>query len=156
MYTKLEILESQVNTLYRENESHYGEYLYSAIDRIPPLWREFTELGQEQQRQEARMQRASSPIMQFFGHLSRIRSACNAQRDLDRETEGKVGGQFDDVLGGLKDLGSWEAVLKWRVLGMVVGQRRREVEGRLDELLGVRIRVSGLLLEIVDALSEEE
>jgi hypothetical protein len=37
----------------------------------------------------------------------------------------KVGGQFEDILGHLKDLGTWEAVLKWRVLEMVVGQRRR-------------------------------
>lgn len=156
MYTKLEILGSQLNTLYRENESHFEGYLHSAFDKIPALWMEFIEFGEEQQRKEARMQIASSPIMQIFDHLTRLRSACNAQRDLDREIEGKVGGQFEDILGDLKDLKDWEAVLKWRVLAMVVGQRRREIEGPLDELLEVRMRVSGLLFEVVNALSEEE
>ena len=66
-----------------------------------------------------------------------------------------MGGQFEDILGFLKDLGTWEAVLKGRVLQMVVGQRRREMEGRLDELLEVRLRVSGLLFEVVNGLSEE-
>lgn len=116
---------------------------------------EFIEFGEEQQRKEARMQSASSPIMQIFGHLSRLRSACITQRDLDREIERKVGGQFEDILGVLKDLGTSEAVLKWRVLATVAGQRRREMEGPLDELLEVRMRVSGLLFEVVNALSEE-
>jgi hypothetical protein len=154
VYTKLEILRSQLNTLYRENESHFGRYLHSAIDRIPTLWMEFIELDEEQQRKDARTQRASSPIMQIFGHLSRLRSASDAQHDLHLNIERKVGEQFQDILGDLRDLGAREPALKWHVLEMVVGQRR-EGEGRLDALLRVRIRVSGLLLEVVDALSEE-
>jgi hypothetical protein len=156
VYTKLEILRSQLNSLYRENESHFGGYLHSAIERIPALWMEFTGLGEEQQRREGKTQGASSPIMQIFAHLARFRSACDAQRDLDLRIERKVGGQFEDILGELRDLGTPEAALKWRVLGMLVGQRRREGEGMLDELLGVRIRVSGLLVEVVEALSEED
>jgi hypothetical protein len=156
VYTKLEILLSQLNTLYRENESHFGGYLHSAIESIPTLWMEFLELDEEQQRQHARTQSASSSIMQIFGHLSRLRSASDAQHDLHSSIERKVGEQFHDILGDLRDLGAREPALKWSVLEMVDGQRMREIEGKLDGLLRARIRVSGLLLEVVEALSEEE
>jgi hypothetical protein len=88
--------------------------------------------------------------------LSNLRRVCDVQRELDVRIERKVGGQFEDILGELRDLGSQEAALKWTVLGMVVSQRRKEGEGRVDEILGCRMRVSGLLVEVIGALSENE
>jgi hypothetical protein len=66
VYTKLEILGSQLNTLYRENESHFEGYLHSAFKRVPEPWMEFAKFSEEQQRQEARMRSAVRRSCKFL------------------------------------------------------------------------------------------
>ncbi len=112
------------------------------------------DLSEETKQAEARKQSPSSGIMRIFTILASLRGACNVQRDLDGGVEKKVGSQFEGILGDLKDLGGQEAAMKWRVLGMVVGKRRQEGERGLEESLTVRMRVSGLLMEIVEGLRE--
>jgi hypothetical protein len=156
VYTKLEILKSQLNSLYREKLTVSEEYFQTACEQLPFLWKRFLGLSENEQRQQARTQPRSSPIMKIFTMLSNLRRVCDVQRELDVRIERKVGDQFEDILGHLRDLGSQEAALKWTVLGMVVSQRRKEGEGRVDEILGCRMRVSGLLVEVIGALSENE
>jgi hypothetical protein len=83
-------------------------------------------------------------------------AASSLEREVDKKIEQKVGSQFDDILGDLKDLGAQEAALKWRVLGMMVSQRRKEEDVRVDGILKYRMRVSGLLIGAVEDLAEDE
>jgi len=154
VYTKLEILHSQLCTLYRTKDDISTRNFGPAIERIPSLFKEFIELNEEEQRVQARRQAPSSAIMQMFTILGNVRTGCNFQRDLDQQIERKVRTGFEDVLGDLKDLGVWEAVMKWRILGMVCGQRREEGDRGLGPILEVRMGISGLLMEVVEALRE--
>jgi hypothetical protein len=70
--------------------------------------------------------------------------------------ERKIRLQFEDILGDLKDLGSQEAALMWRVLGMMASQRRKRGDGRIDAILEYRMRVSGLFIGIVEDLTGDE
>jgi len=124
------------------------------MQELPSLIQKFAALGEEEQREQARRQASSSTIMEMFTILGNVRTGCNIQRDLDIQMERKVGSEFEGVLGDLKDLGVWEAVMKWRVLGMVCGKRREEAERELESILEVRIGFSGLLMGIVEALRE--
>ncbi|KAN0116770.1 hypothetical protein V8E51_002747 [Hyaloscypha variabilis] len=154
VYTKLEILRSHIASLYLMKDDISIHYFSPAIESFPVLWKEFLDLDEETQQAEARRQSPASGIMRMFTILASLRGACNVQQDLDGGVEKKVGSQFEDILGDLKDLGAQEAAMKWRVLGMVVGKRRQEGERGLEEILRVRMRVSGLLMEAVEGLGE--
>jgi hypothetical protein len=156
VYTKLEILRSHTNSSYREKQIVFLEHFQPTVEELHARWKEFLRLGEVEQREMARTQRRDSCLMRMFTILSNLRRACDNQRDSDIKIERKIGSQFDDVLGGLIDIGTQEAALKWRILEMVIGKRRGERDARLDGILGYGIKVSGLLVGAIEALSEEE
>jgi hypothetical protein len=155
-YTKIEILRSHISSLYREKHFVTRDHFTPAAEKLPARWKEFLGLDEAEQRAMARTQRRSSCLMRMFTFLSCLRIACHKQRDLNLRIERKIGCQFNEILRDLKYIGEDEAALKWRVVGIVNGKRREEREARLDDILGFGIKVSGLLVGVVEALSEEE
>ncbi|KAH8760200.1 hypothetical protein BGZ57DRAFT_858570 [Hyaloscypha finlandica] len=156
VYTQLEILRSHINSSYEEKQIVFLDHFQPVVEELHARWKDFLRLGEAEQREMARTQRRDSCLMRMFAILSNLRRACDNRRDSDIKIERKIGSQFDDVLGGLVDIGAQEAALKWRILEMVIGKRRGEGEARLDGILGYGIKVSGLLVGAIEALSEEE
>ncbi|KAE9376381.1 hypothetical protein N431DRAFT_452804 [Stipitochalara longipes BDJ] len=156
VHTKLEILRSHISNLYFTRDEISLHYFSPAIESFPVLWKEFVDLDENSRREQARKQSSSMAIMRMVTILANLRSACNIQRDLYVTIEKKMGSQFEDILGGLKDIGAQDAAMKWRVLGMVTGKRGEEEEHKLEDILKVRMRVSGLLIEVVEALREND
>jgi hypothetical protein len=156
VYTQLEILRSHINSSHEEKQIVFLDHFQPVVEELHARWKDFLRLGEAEQREMARTQRRDSCLMRMFAILSNLRRACDNRRDSDVKIERKIGSQFDDVLGGLVDIGAQEAVLKWRILEMVIGKRRGEGEARLDGILGYGIKVSGLLVGAIEALSEEE